>query len=374
VPNGIYECCTGPRKNRRGSRPQPPGSAAVPHIQTATTPAGYRRGSSVASSLTAVESEPSPIGGGHPQQQYPPYHQHHQQRLLEQEQQMPASTRPMRVGTKSDMNNCDPWDQQQHPQQYMSDTYNNNNNTTTRVGRSPSSSISSVVSTPLSMTSTLSPPTSGTTTPRTMSSSSLCGVAIADRDYDREREWERRRLPNILGSRSRAGSGGGFMEDRVEREDVGPCYYYMTPSPTDSASSPSVTPSPTIHSTTARPYPPPHSHTRDHRSTSISSTNGSGVVPPLFNKGSDVGARFNAWYRPSSPSLTPPPPSSTTTIYHPTQVQEPHLFGQRLPPSINSIGISVGGGGGGGGGMMPLPHYSLRSDTDSKAVAAFRPF
>ena len=342
----MYECCTGPRKNRRGSRPQPPGStAAAAHIPTTNTTVGpgYRRGSSVASSRTVVESEPSPIAGG----QYSPYHD---------EQQIPGSTGPIRVVTKPEMNNCDPWDQQHT--QYFNDAYSSTN---VAMRREPSS----LVSTPVSMTSTLSPPTSGATTPRTMSSSSLGGVTIADRDYDREREWERRRFlgPRSTGGVEDAAVGGG-----------GACCYYVPDSPTDSAaSSTPVTPPPTILSTNAGAYSYPHSRpqTRDHRSTSISSIgspnmNGNGAVPPLFNKGSDVGLnnKLSMWYRSS-----PPPPSMG---YHPTQAQtqEPHPYKQRLSSNSSvAFGVTVGGGGGG-----VMPHYSLRSDADSKAVAAFKPF
>ena len=329
VPNGMYECCTGPRKNRRGSRRQAPGSAATPHIQTTTTTVGpgYRRGSgsSVASSRTVAENEPSPIASG----QYSPYHH---------EQQIPASTGPIRVVAKPEMVNCDLWDRQ-----YL---YSPATNAATR--RSPSS----LASTPVC---TLSPPTSGATTPRTTSSSSL----VAARDCDRERGWERRRLlgPRSAGGMKDAAVGGGRA-----------CCYYVPDSPTDSASSTSVTPSPIMLSTTAGAYSYSHSRpqTRDHRSTSISSIgspnmNGSGAVPSLFYKGSEIGLnKLSMWYRSSSP-----PPSMG---YHPTQAQtqEPHPYNQRLPSSGSiAFGITVGGGGG---------HYSLRSDTDSKAVAAFRPF
>ena len=152
MPNEMYECCTGPHKNRRGSRPQPPGSTAADHIPPTNTTVGpgHRRGSSVTSSRTVAESEASPIAGG----QYSPYYH---------EQQIPASIGPIRVVTKPEINNCDPWEQQ-HTQ------YFNNAYSSAAMRRSPSSLV----------------PTPHTTTPCTMSSSSLGGVAIADRDYDRE--------------------------------------------------------------------------------------------------------------------------------------------------------------------------------------------
>lgn len=335
MPNGVYECCTGPRKNRRGSRPQPPASSAVQvgavtHIQT--TPAastGYRRGSSAASGRTAVESEAPP--GQH--QQYSSYHH---------DQQMPPSTGPIRVATKSEMNNYDAWDQ--HHSHYVGDHHHYA--ITVNTLRSPSLSFSSVVSTPVSVTSTLSPPTSGATTPRTMSSSSLGAVTIADRDYDRERE---RRLQGFLGPRS----AGGV-------DDGGNCYYMPSSPMTDSGSgsgsgsSPSVTPSPTILSTTTHAYPY-HCHptTRDATHTSIS-------VPPLFNKGSDTRpSKHHVRYRSPSPITSP-------SMYQPTQTQDTYPFKQRLPSS-NSVAFNAGGGG-------MASHYNLRTDTDSKAVAAFRPF
>ena len=304
MPNGVYECCAGP-KNRRGSRPQPPASSAVQvgavtHIQTTSAvSAGYRRRSSAASGRTAVESE-APPGQ---QQQYPSYHHY---------QQMPPSTGSIRVATGPEVNNHD-----QHHSHCVGDYA-----ITVNTLRSPS----------LSLSSALSSPTSG-----------------ADSDYDREREREReRRLPGLLGPRAAGGVGDG-----------GNCYYMPSSPTTDSGSgsSPSVTPSPTILSTTARAYPS-HRHptTRDHTYPSIS-------VPPLFNRRRVTKpSMHHAHYRSPSPTASP-------SVYQPTQTRDEYPFKQRLPSS-NSITFNAGGGSGGG----MASNYDLRTDTDSKAVAAFRPF
>ena len=317
MPNKIYECCTGPRRIRKGSRTQAPRLTAV-----------QAGASSVKANACATESELSPSTQG-------------QQRQLEWRQEWPPSTGPIRVDAKSGVN--EPWKQRVPHVSGMSDTF-----VTTR----RSLSLPPSLSTPISISTTLSSPSTAATK-GIIGSSPPDGVSIADRDCGRET------LPNIV-----APCSNGTMQSNVATEGkAGVPRNYLPPSPASSHSSPSFTPSSTILPTTADTYS--CHHIRDHLSASITTTTTAArclACPPLFERGDagSLGLELEAGMEyPSSPSS----PSLTSPVNLAIQIQESPSFRrkQQLPSSGR-----IGG--------WTMSQYGPRTDTDSKAIDAFRPF
>jgi hypothetical protein len=365
VPNRIYECCTGPRRDRRGSRAQAPRSTAVQAgaspIQTTMTAgtAGmrYRGESSPSCDRTAVkadacatESKLSPITGGH--QQYPSHQG--QQRLFEWQQEWSSSTGPIRVDIKSGVNK--PWNRRAQYVGGMRDTV---------IGRARRSfSLPLQQSTPVPMSANLSPPLT-TTTQGIISSPPPSHVSVADCGRERETRW----LTDIL-----APSSDGGLQHGVETGKDGgggPRVYhnYIPPSSADSVPSPSLTPSPT---TTTCPRSDPQ--TRDHLSASITTTATAPGSPPLFEGGDadSLGPGLGAGMGyPSSPPSSSPL-SLTSSLSLPMnfriRTQEPPPFRRKQQLSSGSS-IDIGSGGGG-----TMSQYGPRTDADSRAIDAFRPF